>query len=128
MTATSLAPSLPGRRDASALPRCRVLQVFDTLGMGGAETWLVELLRWIQSLATTLPVKLETEICLTSGERGRFDDEAVSLGARLHYIRYRRGQLLEFTRAFRRLLAERQFDAIHDHQGYAAGIHLACGV
>jgi glycosyltransferase involved in cell wall biosynthesis len=129
MTATSFASASPQPGGASsAQPRCRVLQVFDTLGMGGAETWLLELLRWFRVAAPQLPVRLETEICLTSGERGRFDGEAEALGARLHYVRYGRRRLPEFTRAFRALLAERRFDAIHDHEGFAAGIHLACGI
>jgi glycosyltransferase involved in cell wall biosynthesis len=105
-----------------------VLQVFDTLGMGGAETWLLELLRWFRSADAYLPVHLETEICITSGERGRFDTEAESLGATLHYVRYRRRRLGRFANEFRQLLATRQYDALHDHQGLAAGIHLVCGL
>ncbi|MBK5188625.1 MAG: glycosyltransferase [Gemmatimonadaceae bacterium] len=96
--------------------------------MGGAETWLVSLLEWLAHNGDSLPVEVQTEVCLTSGARAVLDDRVESLGARLHYIRYERRHLLRFRRSFRRLLSNGHFDAIHDHADYAAGIHLLCGL
>lgn len=100
----------------------RVLQVVDTLGMGGAETWLMELLRcWSKT------GEVQMDFLLTSGNKGIFDDEAASLGAKLHYVQYGRKTLIKFVRQFRRLLKEGRYDAIHDHQDFASGWHFLIG-
>jgi glycosyltransferase EpsF len=92
------------------------------LGMGGAETWLMEVLRlWSRTGAGRL------DFLITNGDRGIFDDEAVRLGARIHYLRYGRAHLAQFVTGFRRILAEGQYDAIHDHSDYASGWHFLMG-
>ena len=68
----------------SAEAPLRVLHVIAGLGMGGAETWLLELMRHWQKVGN--PVVLD--ILLTGGVQDLFDDEARSLGAQLHYVRY----------------------------------------
>ena len=100
----------------------RVLQVVSSLGMGGAETWLMELLRlWAKDRIG------EMDFLLTSGERGIFDDEAAALGARLHYLRYGRMHLNSFRRNYRRIIRRGRYDAIHDHSDYASGWHFLMG-
>jgi len=100
----------------------KVLQVIDTLGMGGAETWLMEVLRlWSKTGAGQI------DFVATSGNPGIFDDEARQLGAQVHYLRYGRAHLASFARGFRRLLRERRYDAIHDHQDFASGWHFLVG-
>jgi glycosyltransferase involved in cell wall biosynthesis len=97
----------------------KVLQVTHAFGMGGAETWLMELLRlWSKS------GEVQMDFLLTGGERGIFDDEASKLGAKLFYCRYGRDRLPQFAREFRRILKEGNYDAIHDHQDYASGWHF----
>lgn len=101
----------------------RVLQVLDTLGMGGAETWLMELLRrWSRT------GEVEIDFLLTSGNRGVFDDEAATLGAGLHYNRYGRDRAAAFVSAYRSLLATGRYDAIHDHSDFASGWRYLMGV
>lgn len=103
----------------------RVLQVVDTLGMGGAETWLMELLRfWSRS------GYLQMDILLTSGKTGIFDDEAQRLGTKLHYVKYSQPTIAAFARQFRRILRGDRYDAIHSHQDYASGWHflMGCGL
>jgi glycosyltransferase involved in cell wall biosynthesis len=100
----------------------RVLQVIDSLGMGGAETWLIELLRfWSKTEA------VQMDFLATGGKTGIFDDEARRLGAKVHYIRYARSHLPAFARQFRRVLCDGQYDAIHDHQDYTSGWHFLMG-
>jgi len=97
----------------------RVLQVIDTLGMGGAETWLMDLLRlWSPSGLVRM------DFLLTSGNLGLFDEEARRLGARLHYLKYSRPNLREFFTRFRNILREERYDVVHDHQDYASGWHF----
>lgn len=101
----------------------RVLQVLGGLGVGGAETWLMAVLRrWKGNGAGQM------DFLLTSGQRGAFDAEAAGLGARLHYLRYGRAHLVGFAGAYRRLLKEGAYDAIHIHADYASGWLLALGV
>ena len=100
----------------------RVLQVIDTLGMGGAETWLMEVLRlWSKNGAAQM------DFLTTSGRTGEFDDEARELGAKIHYLHYGRRSVLQFTSQFRKVLARGRYDAIHDHQDYASGWHYLLG-
>lgn len=109
-------------------PVRRVLQVFHSLGMGGAETWLVAILEWLAAHGDSLPVELQIEVCLTGGERAVFDDRVAALGARLHYLRYRGVHLARFRKEFSHLLRAGRYDAIHDHADFAAGLHLLCGL
>ena len=54
----------------------RVLQIIDSLGMGGAETWLMEVLRlWSKNGVGKI------DFLATSGNPGIFDEEARRLGA-----------------------------------------------
>ena len=100
----------------------KVLHVIHALGMGGAETWLMEVLRlWSRQGLGRM------DFLATGGEHGVFDDEAVRMGARIHYLRYGRAHLPRFAREFRRILQEGRYDAIHDHQDYASGWHFLMG-
>ena len=106
----------------------RILQVFSTLGVGGAETWLMALLRYLDSIKDELPFRVQIDICLTSGNKGVFDEEAAALGAKLFYPRYSRNNLFRFIREFRTILKFGNYDAIHDHQDYTAGFHFLFGM
>ena len=112
----------------SSKPEFRILQIFSTLGVGGAETWLMALLRHIDKIKVDLPFKVKIDICLTSGKKGVFDDEASSLGASLFYPHFSRGSLLTFANQFRSILSNGRYDVIHDHQDYMAGIHFLIGI
>lgn len=109
-------------------PEYRVLQVFSTLGVGGAETWLMALLRYLDRIKDDLPFRIQIDICLTSGNKGVFDEEATSLGARLFYPRYSRNSLPSFIREFRTILTNGRYHVIHDHQDYTAGFHFLFGI
>jgi glycosyltransferase EpsF len=100
----------------------RVLQVIDSFGMGGAETWLMELLRFWSGTEA-----VQMDFVATGAKAGVFDDEALRLGAKIHYIRYGRRYLPAFVRQFRRVLLDGQYDAIHDHGDYVSGWHFLMG-
>jgi len=98
------------------------LQVVGGLGVGGAETWLMEILRlWAKDGSG------EIDFLLTGGKRDFFDDEAAALGAGLHYLPYGRAELASFVPAYRKLLRHGRYDAIHDHADYAAGWRFLIG-
>jgi len=108
-------------------PELRVLHVFAGLGMGGAETWLMSLLKYFHEYAADLPLDVKFDVLLTGGEKAIFDDEALALGARLFYLPFGRRNLVRFTREFRALLAAGNYDVIHDHQAHIAGLHFLLG-
>ena len=99
----------------------RVLQVVDTLSMGGAETWIMEVLRHAHRHA--LP--LQCDVLATSGQPGCFDDEVRALGGTVHYLPFRKSSLYSFAKRFREILRQENYDVVHDHAGPLAGIHLA---
>jgi glycosyltransferase involved in cell wall biosynthesis len=100
----------------------RVLQIIDSLGMGGAETWLMEVLRlWSKGKIGRI------DFLATSGCPGVFDEEARQLGAQVHYLRYGRAYVRRFATEFRQLLRQERYHAIHDHQDYASGWHFLMG-
>lgn len=98
----------------------RVLQVFDSLGMGGAEVWLLELLRHWAGRADAP----RCDIICTSGGTAIFDDEAKALGAEIFYVPFGRRHLTAFRRSLSEILRNGSYVAIHDHQDFAAGWHF----
>lgn len=105
--------------------RLRVLHVLSSLGMGGVETWLMALLKhWGATGA------VQMDLLLTGREPGILEEQAITLGARIHRIPYSRRELPRFVPRYRRLLCEQRYDAIHDHSDYASGWHFlfAAGV
>ena len=104
--------------------RSKVLQIVDTLGMGGAETWLMELLRAWSRQGDSQP---QMDFLVTSGNRGVFDDEASALGARIFYLRYGRSTAASFTYGLRQILRQGEYSAIHDHEAFVSGWHFAMG-
>jgi glycosyltransferase involved in cell wall biosynthesis len=105
----------------------RVLHVITILSVGGVEVWLTALLRHIQSLERDRLPHETFDILMTGGKRGDLDDIAASLGATLHYLPFSRRNLPAFAGSFRKLLRERKYSAIHDHQDYSAGWHFLAG-
>ena len=120
-----LNPSAPGA--ICTKRELRILQVFSVLSMGGAETWLMSLLKYFKEHREQLPVSVKFDILLTGGTEAIFDDEARDLGARLFYVPFTRRNMIGFVREFRRILTEGNYDAIHDHQDYIAGLHFFMG-
>src|SRR5262249_7983352 len=117
----SLVVTINCNRSARAL---RILHVVDTLSAGGAETWLMELLRFWRRPGADVP---QIDILATSGNVGLYDDEARALGARIFYLRFGRSNLASFVRGWRQILRSGRYTAIHDHQEYISGWHFLMG-
>ena len=98
----------------------RVLHVLDNLGMGGAETWLIELLRfWHQS--GNAP---QIDFLATGGAPGYYDDEVRKYASTIYYLRYGRTHIPSFARGIRQILRGGRYGVIHDHGDYSAGWHF----
>jgi len=106
----------------------RILQIYSVLSVGGAETWLLALLKYFREHEDDVDVHVAFDILLTGGEPAAFDEEARTLGARLFYVPFRRRNIIAFIRDFRSILKRGNYDAVHDHQDYFAGIHFLMGL
>lgn len=103
----------------------KVLHVFHGLGMGGAETWIKELILWnIQEKQFNFSI----EILVTGGKKEYWDSTIKSLGIEIHYIEFGKGKLNTFRKAFRMLLRKTKYIAIHDHQELFSGWHFLFGI
>lgn len=102
----------------------RVLHILGSLGVGGAERWLLEVLRYWHAQGMDTP---QFDFIATSGQRGSFDDEVKRLGSEVFYLPFSRSNLLPFTAEFRRILRRGNYAAIHDHQAWVCGWHFLLG-
>jgi len=106
----------------------RVLHIISSLSMGGVETWIMSMIKLSNSISNELNYKIKFDVCLTSGQKSVFDNDAKSYGVNLHYIEFSRSNLKGFIRDFRYLLANGGYHAVHDHQDCLAGLHLLVGI
>src|SRR6516225_8141895 len=113
MTSTKIKSS-----DAPHRATLRVLHVLDNLGLGGAETWLMEVLRFWHRNGSNAP---QFDFLATGGVPSYYDEEAKKYNANIYYLRYDRSHLVSFARGFKEILQNGEYSAIHDHSDYAAG-------
>lgn len=102
----------------------RVLHIIDSLNMGGAETWLVEMVKYAQSHETGLP---GFDFLAAGGKEAVFDKVVKEAGCKIHYLALRKGNIMNFISGLRQILTENNYAAIHDHQDYLSGWHFLFG-
>lgn len=103
----------------------KVLHVFHGLGMGGAETWIKELILWDTQENR---FNFSIEILVTGGKEEYWDKTLKSLGIEIHYIEFGKGYINSFRIALRKLLRKKKYLAIHDHQELFSGWHFLFGM
>lgn len=108
--------------------RLHVLHIFSKLGIGGAEIWLLELLRYYKAQKNLLSYDIEVDILITSGEKSVFDAEICELSKNLYYLKYSKKNILRFIYSYRSILSKNKYDVIHDHQDYTSGYHFFFGI
>jgi glycosyltransferase EpsF len=113
-----------GKSDERDRLEIKVLHVLDNLGMGGAETWLMEVLRFWHRNGSNAP---RFDFLATGGVPSYYDNEARKYGSNIYYLRYGRSDLVSFVRGFRSILQSGHYCAIHDHGDYAGGWHFLMG-
>jgi glycosyltransferase involved in cell wall biosynthesis len=100
------------------------LHIIHKFGMGGAETWIMEIIRALKKGKR----EIQIELLVTSGEPSFFDDEAKKLGVKIHYIKFNKSNVFGFVRSFRELLKKSDFFVLHDHQEFLSGWHFLFGI
>ena len=103
----------------------RVLHIIDSFDMGGAETWLVEIVKYARENMSAFP---PFDFIAAGGKSAIFDDLVRSLGCRIFYLKLDKNKTGSFIRGFRKILKEHQYIAIHDHQDFLSGWHFLFGL
>lgn len=85
----------------------RVLHVVGGMVRGGAENWIMTLLRRADRKV------LEMDICATSQQKEANDDEVIALGGRLEKCPLQ--PLITFSHRMQKVIAEGNYDAVHSH-------------
>ena len=85
----------------------RVLHVIGSMVRGGAESWLMSLLR------TADRQELAMDFCALSGQPGHYADEIEALGGRIHCCADR--PYRSFPKRLGRILRDNDYDVIHSH-------------
>jgi glycosyltransferase involved in cell wall biosynthesis len=95
----------------------KVLHCLGTLDPGGIETWLMHLLRPLDTK------RFQFDFCIFGSHTGLYAAQAEKLGAKV--LRCPRSQnLWSMGQRFRRILREGQYDVIHSHVHLFSGILL----
>jgi glycosyltransferase involved in cell wall biosynthesis len=96
--------------------RIKVLHIVNGLGFGGAETWLLEMVKRNRG-------EVQFDFLLTGGVERELDNEFRNLGCNLHYLNFSWNRVLTFAKAFNQLVKREKYTVIHDHEDFVAGWH-----
>jgi glycosyltransferase involved in cell wall biosynthesis len=98
--------------------KIRILHVFARMDRGGAETWIVNVLRTIDR------EKYQFDFLVEPGPPGAYDDEIRQLGGRILQVA-KPAQLFRFSADLLRTLRnEGPYDVIHSHVHHFSGVIL----
>ena len=98
----------------------KVAHVTDSLGFGGVETWLLNLV----SLSSRKDLgNMVGVIILTGVSDGPLKPDFEKFGVKIVRIPFQKGRLLQFAREFRKVIRDEQVDIVHDHQDWVSGLH-----
>ncbi len=95
----------------------RVLHCVGSMDRGGAETWLMRVLRNVDRSNFRL------DFCCLSGRAGAYASEIKALGMEVHLCPLSRN-LWDFNQRFRTILTQGQYDVVHSHVHYFSGYIL----
>ena len=94
----------------------RILHVLNGFGFGGAELWLLEIVKLNNGRHTI-------DFVLTGGVPLNLDQEFLKYDSKLFYLEYQSKKALQFAKEFRLIVKNGNYDVIHDHEDFVAGWH-----
>ncbi len=115
--ATLTTPIQPLQSSKPVLTPVRALHLFSSLNRGGAETWLMDVVRNVSR------DELAIDVCLTGSSKGPYEDEFRTLGGAVHRVPMSRNPWI-FGNCLRRLLERERYDVVHSHLYYFSGVVL----
>jgi glycosyltransferase involved in cell wall biosynthesis len=102
------------RRELMSQRRLRILHALGTMDPGGVETWLLNVLRYIDR------DRFQLDFCTFGSGPGLYSAEVERLGGRMLRC-VKSANLWSFGHRFRRILREGKYDVVHSH------VHLFSG-
>jgi glycosyltransferase EpsF len=93
----------------------RVLHLLTAIGHGGAETWLLNMLRQMDRAECAM------DFCLKLPEAGVLQHLAFEQGAKVHNVPLRPTHV-GYVRGLERLLRSGQYDVVHSHEAVYSGV------
>jgi len=96
--------------------KLKVLHIIGTMDRGGAESWLMNLLR------NSYESNLQMDFCVIKGKKGDLAEEIERLGSRV--IPCDTNPIGSFCTRFARILKEGKYDCVHSHVWSFSGIML----
>jgi glycosyltransferase involved in cell wall biosynthesis len=96
--------------------KLKVLHIVNGLGFGGAETWLLEMVKRNRG-------QVQFDFLLTGGVERELDSEFRNLDCQLHYVNFSWNSVHKFVRSFNRIIKTGKYTVIHDHEDFVAGWH-----
>lgn len=96
----------------------RVLHLLTALGHGGAEIWLLNMLRSIDRSVCAM------DFCLKLPQAGTLESVAIAQGARTFHVPLRPSHVGYLT-GVRNLLSEGKYDILHSHEFVYSGLGVA---
>lgn len=99
----------------------KVLHIINGFGPGGVETWLLSAVRYLYNHPH---FNLQFDFLISGGLPRLYDEEIKRYGSKIFYARYSIGTIYSFRKAFRKILDENDYSAIHDHEDFIAGWHF----
>ncbi|HHT7114384.1 TPA: glycosyltransferase family 1 protein [Bacillus cereus] len=99
----------------------RILQVFNSMNRGGAESMIMNLYRQIDK------TKVQFDFVVHTPNKGAFDDEIQQLGGNIYYIpRFNGYNYLSYRHSWNEFFCKhREFKVVHGHIGSSAAIYLS---
>ena len=97
-------------------PPLKILHCLGTLNPGGVETWLLNLLRHLDT------TKFQFDFCTFGADAGLYAPEVLQLGSRVY--RCPRHPSSTLSRRFRQILREGNYDVVHSHVHFFSGALL----
>lgn len=104
-----------GTLNTERRPR-RVLHVIGGMDRGGAENWIMSLLRKADSSI------LEMDICATTKEKRAYDDEIIALGSKLMHCELK--PVFTFPKRLAQIIRKGDYDVVHSHLWLFSGLVL----
>lgn len=95
----------------------KILQVYGSLSRGGAETWLMDIMR------NTSRQEFQFNVCLVREIEGAYQEEFKDLGGRVYFCPLSKN-LWSFSRRFKKILRTEGYDILHSHLYYFSGFLL----
>src|SRR6266403_1679330 len=110
-------PSSPEEFRAPAMqPAIKILHCLGTLNPGGVETWLLNLLKHINT------EQMQFDFCVFGNEAGLYAPEVQRSGSKLHRCPQSPSSTLHGR--FQEILREGQYDVVHSHVHFFSGALL----